>query len=249
MIRVQYVAAPALLALAAASASATHVDIELSLLVDVSGSISSTEYNLQRQGYANAFSNPNFFNSVIHPGNSIAVNFVEWSGAGQQSQLVGWTLIDSQAAANAFAAAILAPARPYSGQTSPGEALNYAAPLIFNNSYDSDKQVIDVSGDGSENVHNNAFVDAARNAALSAGVDQINGLAILGSEAGIDAWYAAHIQGGVGSFTNSVTGFADFGAAIAEKIQLEVQGGVPLPSAAGMGVAGLVLVGARRRRR
>jgi hypothetical protein len=241
-------AAPLALALAAANASAVQVNIELSLLVDISGSIDTTEFNLQRQGYANAFSNPTFFSSVIGAGHSIAVNYIEWSGAGQQQQLVGWTQISSQADANAFAAAVLAAGRPFSGQTSPGEALNFASPLIFSNSFTSDKQIIDVSGDGSENVHNDAFVDAARNAAIAAGVDQINGLAIISDEANLAAYYAAHIQAGTGSFTNSVANFADFGAAIQHKLQLEISTGIPLPTTAGLGLAGLGLLGIRRRR-
>src|ERR1051325_941486 len=168
MNRTVLLAAPLALALAAENASAVHVNIELSLLVDVSGSIDNTEYNLQRQGYANAFANPNFFASVIGPGNSVAVNFVEWSGANQQAQLVGWTRISSQADATAFAAAILAPARPFNnGSTAPGSAINYASPLIFSNNFDSDKQVIDVSGDGAANDGANTL--AARNAALAAG--------------------------------------------------------------------------------
>ncbi len=32
---------------------ATSVDLELALLVDVSGSVSTAEYNLQKQGYIN----------------------------------------------------------------------------------------------------------------------------------------------------------------------------------------------------
>ena len=37
------------------SAYATSVDLELALLVDVSGSVNSSEYALQRDGYKNAF--------------------------------------------------------------------------------------------------------------------------------------------------------------------------------------------------
>ena len=47
------------LALAAApiAAKATPVDIELQLLVDVSGSIDTTEFNLQKSGYVQEFQN------------------------------------------------------------------------------------------------------------------------------------------------------------------------------------------------
>ena len=39
----------------AGQASATAVGLELMLLVDVSGSVNSTEYGLQKTGYVNAF--------------------------------------------------------------------------------------------------------------------------------------------------------------------------------------------------
>ena len=83
------------------------VDLELSLLVDVSGSISANEFNLQRQGYVNAFQNVSIWNAIDHGAFSrIAVNLVYWSGKTQQAEVVGWTLIDSQTAANTFANAI-----------------------------------------------------------------------------------------------------------------------------------------------
>ena len=44
--------------MAAAPSQAVPVDTELALLVDVSGSVSGAEFNLQRQGYIDAFNNP-----------------------------------------------------------------------------------------------------------------------------------------------------------------------------------------------
>jgi hypothetical protein len=234
------------------AASAQHVNLELSLLVDVSGSVSTTEFNIQRQGYANAFSNPNFFASNIGAGNSIAVNFIEWSGNGQQSQVVGWTIINDQASANAFAAAIMAGARAFSGQTAVGQAITFGANSILNNSITSDKQIIDVSGDGSDNVNNPgnpAFTINARNAALAAGIDQINGLAITGSETGLLAWYNNHVKGGDGAFVIEANNFAAFSAAVEEKISLEISQAIPLPGVAGMAGLGLAGIAIKRRRK
>ena len=47
------------------AANLTSVDIELSLLVDVSGSISTNEFNLQQKGYADVFSDASLFNNFI----------------------------------------------------------------------------------------------------------------------------------------------------------------------------------------
>jgi hypothetical protein len=91
--------AAALLIMAGTTAGPAHanqnVNLELSLLVDVSGSIQLNEFNTQRNGYASVFSNTSFYTNVVGAGGSIAVNFIEWSGAGQQAQVVGWTLINS----------------------------------------------------------------------------------------------------------------------------------------------------------
>ncbi len=57
-IRTSLLAAAALFASATAGNAATIVGLELALLVDVSGSVDSTEYNLQKGGYINAFQNP-----------------------------------------------------------------------------------------------------------------------------------------------------------------------------------------------
>jgi hypothetical protein len=79
-------------------------------------------------------------------------------------------------------------------------------------------------------------------------VDQINGL-VIGTEAAVLTYYQTHVQFGAGSFTSQVDGFDDFGRAVAEKIHLEISGGIPLPSAAGLGFLGLGVLGVQRRRR
>ena len=84
-----------------------------------------------------------------------------------------------------------------------------------------------MSGDGSENDGANTIT--ARNNALAAGIDQINGLPILGSEANLQTWYAANIQGGAGSFTIPAASFGDFAVAIEDKLVREISG-VPEPS-------------------
>ncbi|QDZ06491.1 DUF1194 domain-containing protein [Sphingomonas panacisoli] len=230
---------------AQAQAAPTNVDIELALLIDVSGSVDTTEFNLQRQGYVNAF-NDSAIQAVFASGKSAAITVVYWSGQAEQSQAVGWTLVNSAASASAFANLIAATSRPFSGSTAIGSAINYIAPKFFTNAFNGTRQVIDVSGDGATNE--GADTLTARNAALALGVDQINGLPILG-ESGLLAFYQNNVQGGAGSFTQPAATFADFDAAIKAKIGRELVGGVPEPTTWAMMVMGFGAVGFSLRRR
>jgi hypothetical protein len=196
------------------------VDLELQLLMDVSGSVDDTEFLLQRGGYSAAFRDPETVSRILGcGGGTIAVQLVYWSGASQQQVAVDWTEIDSATSASAFADAIDAAARPFAGATAPGSAINFGYPLIFSNGFTSARQVIDVSGDGAQN--NGADTSDARDAALAAGVDAINGVVILG-EPGLEDFYNNNIKGGTGAFVVTAATFADFGQAIKDKLGQEI---------------------------
>ncbi len=228
----------------------TNVDLELVLAVDVSGSIDTSEYNLQKNAYAAAFNNSAIYNSIMAGGqyHSIAVTMVEWSGTGQQTQVVPWTIISSAASSQAFASAINGVSRAYSGSTGVFDAIYYSSGL-FNNAFDGTRQIIDVSGDGQNNTGNYTLAQA-RSRANSFGVDQINGLAILNEEAAtLMAWYDTNVKYGTDAFVTSVNDFGDFAVALEDKLAKEISG-VPEPATMllfGTGLAGLAAVGRRKR--
>lgn len=212
-----------IISFSANSHATTLVDTELSLLVDVSGSVNSQEYSLQIQGYIDAFKNIDF------TGSSLAANFIVWSD--RQDEVVPWTLINDNATASAFGDAIAAALlpeskRPFGGNTAPGSAINFTVPIFgtetggVDNGFTSTRQIIDISGDGSQNTGANTA--AARDAALAAGIDAINGLPILTDEPNLDDWYQNNIVGGTNSFLQVASDFPDFASAISTKIAREI---------------------------
>ena len=110
--------------MAAGPASATAVGLELMLLVDVSGSVDSAEYDLQKNGYVNAFNSVAVQNAILaSQGGAIAVTYIEWSGNTQRATQVGWTLINSVASAQQFATALSGVSRAFAGNTAIPDAI------------------------------------------------------------------------------------------------------------------------------
>jgi hypothetical protein len=207
---------------AAEPAMARSVDLALVLAVDVSGSVNTDRFELQRQGYAKAFMSREVI-AAIGAGehHAIAVTLVEWSGAGHQRQMIGWTLIQDAASAEAFGSAIAEAPRAFADWTSISGAIDYAVTLFNEADVSPQRRVIDVSGDGINN--NGRAVTDARDEAVRAGIT-INGLPILTEFPTLDAYYRDNVIGGPGAFAVAVNDFDGFGAAILSKLVREIAG-------------------------
>ncbi len=256
-------AAGAAMTVAAAPAFALGVDVELQLLIDVSGSVDSTEYAQQVGGYVSAFQSAAIQNAIFNqPIGSIATQVIFWSSFNQQAVLQSdattstgnfWFLVNDVTSANAFATALNDAIRPFDNQTAPGNAIAFGAPLFDDNGYEGTSLVIDVSGDGEQN--DGIDTAGASNAAISGGVTRINGIAIGsdGSDSLFD-FYNTAIRNGTNSFALASADFTTFQTAIAQKLEAEITGGnptspVPLPASALLLMAGAGGFGALRLRR
>lgn len=201
------------------------VDVELQLLIDISGSVNTSEYQLQMNGYKAAFESNSVQNAIINGTNGkIAVQLIMWSGSSQQQVMIDWTLIDSPETSNAFASTIDTLARPFSGMTAIGEAINYGYTHFEDNGFQGLAQVIDVSGDGTNN--SGMSPENARDIAINAGIDKINGIVITSNQNVIDE-YANNVVAGDNAFLLAPATFDDFKSAIEDKIASEIEGVTP----------------------
>lgn len=203
-------------------AQSRPVDVALVLAVDVSGSVNEQRFNLQRDGYAAAFSSPEIIQAIAAgPKRAIAVTMIEWSGTGQQRQVIGWTVLDGKDAAATFGSALAEVPRVFAEMTAVGEAIDYAARLLREGGFGDARMLIDISGDGSTNAGRRA--NLARDDAVAAGIT-VNGLPILAEEPNLDRFYRENVIGGRNAFVVVARDFNDFAEAIRNKLVREIAG-------------------------
>ncbi len=216
--------------LADKSPGAIPVDVELVLAVDVSYSMDPDEQELQRDGYAKAFTSKEFM-QALHEGaqGKIAVTYVEWAGQFDQRVIMPWRLIEGPELADAVAAEIAAAPTRRASRTSISGGLRFARGLFEHSGYRGLRRVIDVSGDGANN--SGEPVAPMRDEVVKSGI-VINGLPIMLKRANpgtmdianLDVYYEDCVIGGPGSFVIPIRTREKFIEAIRTKMVLEVAG-------------------------
>lgn len=223
-----------------AAAAADDVDLLLVLAADVSRSVDSKKFQLQRDGYAAAISEPRVLDA-IHSGHSgrIGVMFVEWSGVGAQRVVIDWTAIGDADSAKSFGDRLLEAPRSFADRTSISGAIEFSLAQFDKAPFASARHTIDVSGDGTNNAGRD--VAALRDEAVAKGAT-INGLVILSDNpmswnpdhtnppGGLANYYRNNVIGGSGAFVMVAQDFNSFGKAIVGKMIAEVaQGRAAVP--------------------
>ena len=204
-----------------------QVDLNLALAVDASGSVNDTRFELQKQGYVDAFLDPRVLQAIkTGPRGAIGVAMYQWTGPRLQAPVVAWTFVDDQASVRELALKIgSTPRHLYGGGTSISGAVDYGVHVLAQTPFGGGRRVIDVSGDGANN--RGRPVEVARDEAVAREIN-INGLPILELEPDLEDHYRNNVIGGPGAFAIAAATFEDFGQAIRRKLIQEIATGSPV---------------------
>jgi len=213
-----------------ATATDTVVDLQLVLAVDASNSVNDVRFELQKQGYAAAFRNPQVIKAIASGAEqSIAVTMVQWTGPFHHAQVVPWTLVKDAASAHTLADAIANSQRELFGGsgTSISGAIDTGMMLLSQSPFKSQRRTIDISGDG-RNTSGRSVI-GARDDAVAAGVG-INGLPILSLDPTLDRYYHTFVIGGPGAFMIPAANYENFADAVLKKLILEIAANEDAPA-------------------
>lgn len=212
------------------------VDLELVLAVDVSWSMDLEEQQLQRDGYVQAFRDPQIQKAIMSgPNRAIAVTYIEWAGPPSQFVVLPWTVIRSPADAERVADQLAAAPISRHRMTSITNALDFAGRQFSEQPAPGTRRVIDISGDGPNN--SGGPVTEVRDRLVEDGI-VINGLPVVvrPSVSGslfdipnLEEYYEACVIGGPGSFVIAIRDKDQFATATRQKLLLEISGWTPPP--------------------
>jgi Protein of unknown function (DUF1194) len=231
-----------LLGVGTPAGAAEQVDLLLVLASDVSRSVDAVKFQLQRDGYAAAFSNPRVIEAVRSGAHGrIAVCFVEWSGSTSQKVVIDWSVIKDEESAHQFGDRLVEAPRSFAERTSISAGIDFSLLQLERTPYEAKRRAIDVSGDGTNNSGRD--VRAARDEAVAKDVT-VNGLVILSERplswnpdhthppGGLANYYRDNVIGGPGAFVMVAEDFQSFGKAMINKLVAEIAQAPPALHAA-----------------
>ena len=229
------------------------VDLKLILAVDVSDSMSLEELQIQRKGYVSTFRDPGIAKAIASgESGKIAVLYLEWAGPDHLHVVRPWTVLTSLDDTVAFADLLeiepIATESSLSNRamsfgksldqapiatataTSISAALLFALEKFSDRRFRGDRQVVDVSGNGTNNA--GPSLAPVRDLLVSEGI-VINGLPITRSTGDNDSrtsfgktflerYYEACVIGGPGAFSIAVNDILRFEEAVHRKLLTEI---------------------------
>ncbi len=197
------------------------VDMVLVISLDVSASVDAQEFGLMREGLARAISSRDVMDAVASGTHgAIAVSIVQWSGFQEQDVRIAWSRLSSQNQHLEFAGEIRNMRRRWhDGATDLGGAIDQAREMVLSAPFETTRRVIDIAGDGTNNVNQSPQI--ARDRAVAAGVI-INALAVNDTPGGLVNYYLNFVIGGNGAFVETTLNYRGFEHAMRRKLVREI---------------------------
>jgi len=212
------------------------VDLALVLLTDVSRSVDDREYDMVKQGYKAAFSDPEVIEALLTNSKGVAIAYVEFSGKDEFTIVKGWDILTDAGAAQAFGAAVATAPRTSAGGTALAPSLKKSIEMLKSAASSTARRVIDVASD---HPNDDGRSSSVRDTAVAAGIT-INALPIVDGRPVVSydghltyatqqwgfedtvAFYRNHVIGGPGSFLVEARDYAAFGEALKRKLLREL---------------------------
>ena len=203
----------------AAPAADAACRLALALGFDVSKSVSTHDYAVQREGVVAALADPSVRDAFLKSGDKVALAIFEWSGRSYQDILLDWTQIKDDADLDRVSGLIQTRLRdPTPRPTALGHALEFAA-VLLEDAPDCAARTLDISGDGR---NNDGLPPRAAYENLDFTGITVNGLAIGGIDADILPYFHTELIHGPGAFVIHARNRNEFPTAFRIKLLREL---------------------------
>ena len=191
--------------------------VALILLVDISGSVNKTNYELQKQGIAAAFKDSQVQKTIEAQPGGVALSLHEWSV--NSKVVISWTILKTRTDMEDLASRILKLDYSSGLTTGMGNAIVKGVDYFESSPCEPERKIIDVSGDGPSNE--GISIDEAKDKAI-ANLVTINGMPIVTPvEPTIVEYYTEKVVTPDG-FVLVADGYEDFTRAIKRKLIMEI---------------------------
>jgi len=204
----------------------------LALGLDVSGSVDAREYRLQMDGLAAALDTPKVRQALLMmPDTPVNLLIYEWSGPEDPAVVLPWSAVTGPQVLDGIIGRLRSLERR---QATPGTALGLAmreGVSLLQQRPDCWKLTLDLSGDGKSNL-------GPRPVDIKPEIEPtgitINAL-VIGADApalgdvrqadisGLSAYFQSNVIVGSDSFVETALGFDDYAAAMARKLERELE--------------------------
>lgn len=174
------------------------------------------------QGLGQALQDPAVIEAIKNGANQqIAIAAFQWSDADNQRVILPWTILSTDAEILRVGKKLeTMPRQLAEGGTSIGNAL-YFAQGLFASAPAAERNVVDVSTDGRNNI--GPPLPPIRDNLVAGGI-VINALAITNEFPTLDIYAENQLVGGPGNFVIKANSYDDYGAAILRKLLKEIAG-------------------------